>query len=154
ACWGLFFVLWKPARMQLTRPGPYLALLINLLCTIPVIVWNSQHDWITLTHLSERGGLDQRWQFSLRFFWDFLATVPLLLNPFLFLAMAAAAIGMWRLAPGAQTNGPPHSIVPSDGGEFGRPALMRYLFAMGAPVFVFYLLYTFRARVQPNWIAP
>jgi hypothetical protein len=25
---------------------------------------------------------------------------------------------------------------------------------MGAPLFIFYLLYTFRARVQPNWIAP
>ena len=32
--------------------------------------------------------------------------------------------------------------------------LLLYFFAMGAPVFIFYFLYTFRARVQPNWIAP
>ena len=28
ACWLLFFLLWKPARVQLRKPGPYLALLI------------------------------------------------------------------------------------------------------------------------------
>jgi hypothetical protein len=31
---------------------------------------------------------------------------------------------------------------------------MAYFFSMGAPLFVFYTLYAFRARVQPNWIAP
>ena len=32
--------------------------------------------------------------------------------------------------------------------------LLIYFFSMGVPLFVFYLLYTLRARVQPNWIAP
>ena len=29
------------------------------LCTIPPIVWNSQHAWITLAHLQSRGSLDE-----------------------------------------------------------------------------------------------
>src|SRR6185295_8201020 len=33
-------------------------------------------------------------------------------------------------------------------------ALSLYLFSMGAPLFAGYLLYTLRARVQPNWIVP
>src|SRR5258708_23455599 len=37
--WALFFLLWPPARRFLRRPGPYLALLVNVLCFIPVIVW-------------------------------------------------------------------------------------------------------------------
>jgi hypothetical protein len=37
----------------------------------------------------------------------------------------------------------------------GRGELLPvYLFCMGAPLFVIYLLYTLRARVHPNWIAP
>jgi len=32
--------------------------------------------------------------------------------------------------------------------------LMVYLFSMGAPVFLFYLAITLRARAQPNWVAP
>jgi 4-amino-4-deoxy-L-arabinose transferase-like glycosyltransferase len=35
------------ARHWLTRPQPYLALLIAVVCVTPVIVWNAQHDWIS-----------------------------------------------------------------------------------------------------------
>ena len=60
--WAVFFMLWPPARRQLRRPGPYLALLVNLLCMIPVIVWNQQHGWITIRHVIVEGGhLDKPW---------------------------------------------------------------------------------------------
>ncbi|MGH7993910.1 MAG: glycosyltransferase family 39 protein, partial [Limisphaerales bacterium] len=29
-CWVVFFGLWRPARLHLRRPGPYLALLLNV----------------------------------------------------------------------------------------------------------------------------
>jgi hypothetical protein len=38
---ALFFVLWPPARRHLRRPGPYLALAINLLFFLPVLIWNA-----------------------------------------------------------------------------------------------------------------
>ncbi len=38
--WAVLFVLWPPSRKQLRRPGPYLALLVNLVCTLPVLIWN------------------------------------------------------------------------------------------------------------------
>ncbi|MEK7674648.1 MAG: glycosyltransferase family 39 protein [Verrucomicrobiota bacterium] len=133
-CWAVFFVLWRPARGQLLRSGPYLALLVLGLCTLPVLIWNAQHDWITVAHLANRGGLDQTWQPSLRFFWDFLIAEAGLLNPVFFLAALWAALAFWRR-------------------EKANPLLI-YLFSMGAPLFLFYFLYTFRARVQPNWIAP
>ena len=55
--WAVFFALYPPGRRQLKRPGPYLALLINLLCSIPVLIWNSRNDWITVIHVSQGAAL-------------------------------------------------------------------------------------------------
>ena len=132
-CLLLFFVLWKPARSELRTPGPYLAFVINLLLTLPVLIWNYQHDWITLTHLKDRGGLNQAWQLTFRWFSEFLGSELVLLNPVYFLGILWAAIAVWRY----------HRDSP----------LLLYFFCMGAPLFLFYWIYTLRARVQPNWIA-
>src|SRR6266436_1273135 len=80
-CWAVFFILWKPGRALLKRPGPYLALLVNALCALPVLVWNAQHAWITVTHLEERGGLDTQWRPTLQFFRDFVLAEAGLLHP-------------------------------------------------------------------------
>jgi len=133
-CWAVFFVLWKPARVQLRRPGPYLAVLINAFCTLPVLVWNAQHDWITVTHVAGRGGLHQAWNPTLRFVGDFIGAEFGLLNPVYFIAAVWAAIAIWRRGR--------------------KTPLIVYLFSMGAPLFLFYSFYTLRARVLPNWIAP
>ena len=147
ASFALFFLLWPPARAQLRRPGPWLALLVNLLCMIPVVVWNQQHGWITATHISERGGLSSSWQPTLRFFWDFLLVVPGLMNPVFFVATAWACVAFWRNSEWNGDPKPPALLRP--------PAMLhRYLFCLGAPVFLFFFAYTLRARVQPNWIAP
>jgi 4-amino-4-deoxy-L-arabinose transferase-like glycosyltransferase/membrane-associated phospholipid phosphatase len=131
---ALFFVFHPKARSQLRRPGPYLALLINLLCLLPVVIWNAQNHWITLLHLANRGGLDKNWQPTLRFLWDFLIAEAFLLNPIFFLGAILAAVAFWKRP--------------------GRDAFAVYLFSMGAPLFLFYLAFTLRSRVQPNWIAP
>lgn len=133
-CWAVFFVLWPPARRHLRKPGPYLALLMIAIATLPVLIWNQQHGWITATHLAERGGLDRQWQFKPQFIWDFIGTEAALLNPVFFVAAIWAAIAFWRR-------------------ERQNPLLL-YLFSMGAPLFLVYLAYTLRARVLPNWIVP
>jgi len=133
-CWGVFFVLWPPARKQLRRPGPYLALLINLICALPVLIWNWQHQWVTVTHLAGNAGLSSSWRPTLRYLGEFLGAEAGLLNPIFFGGMVWAAVAFWRR---------------------GRhdPRLV-YFFSMGAPLFLAYLLHTFRSRVLPNWIAP
>lgn len=132
--WALFLAWWPPARRQWRRPGIYLALGINLLCALPVLWWNAQHDWIGLVHVGERGGLDRTWQPTLKFFGEFLGAQVGLLNPVFFLAMLAA---VWGLRRRENRDGP-----------------RLLLFCMGAPLFLACLLWTLRARVQPNWIAP
>jgi membrane-associated phospholipid phosphatase len=134
ACWAVFFWLWPAARSQLRRPGPWLALLVNALCTLPVLIWNRQNGWITVRHLENRAGLDQAWQFRPQFIWDFLAVEAGLLNPVFFVGAIWAAVAFWR--------------------RYRDRPLLIYLFSMGAPLFLGYFLYTLRTRVQPNWIAP
>jgi len=132
--WGVFFVLWPAAQVQLRRPGIYAALAIALLAFTPVIWWNCQHDWVTLSHLYDRGGLTKPWHFRPQFFAEFLLSEFGLLNPVFFVGMVWAAIRIWPAAK--------------------QQPLQLFLFSMGAPLFLFYLVYTIRARVQPNWIVP
>lgn len=131
--WIVFFALWKPARAQLRRPGPYIALGITLLSTIPVFLWNARHEWITFVHLADRGGLDEAWRPTMEHFLDFFTAELVVLNPVFLIGMLWAVFAFWKRC---------------------RSPVMLYLFSMGAPLFFFYLVYTARSQVQPNWIAP
>jgi hypothetical protein len=133
-CWAIFFVLWPPARKHLCRPGPYLALLINLVCAFPVYIWNQQNGWITVRHIADDASINEAWHPTLKFLGEFVGTEFALMNPVFFVATVWAAIAFWH---------------------HGRhnPRLL-YFFSMGAPLFLAYLLHSFRGRVLPNWIAP
>ena len=133
-CWAIYFALSPEARLHLRKPGPWLALLIFALCTLPVILWNSQNGWITVKHVSENAKLDKVWTPTLNFFLDFTAAETVLLHPIFFVAALWAAVAFWKRRQ-------------------ERP-LHLYLFCMGTPLFAGYWLYTLHSRVQPNWIAP
>ncbi len=134
ACWAVFFTLWPPARKHLRKPGPWLALGINLLALLPVYLWNRDHGWATAVHLQDRAGLNSAWKFTFRFFNDFVTSELLLLNPVFLVAALWASVAFWR--------------------RYRDRPLWIFLFSMGMPLFLGYWLYSFRARVQPNWIAP
>jgi 4-amino-4-deoxy-L-arabinose transferase-like glycosyltransferase/membrane-associated phospholipid phosphatase len=134
--WVLFFILWAPARKSLRSPGPYLALLINALCLLPVLIWNYQHGWITVQHVAQNAGADSRWHWEnlYKYPFRFITAEFGLLNPIFFVAMIWAAIAMWR--------------------RNRHNPLLLYFFAMGAPVFLLNLALSFHSNVLPNWIAP
>lgn len=133
-CWAVFFALWKPARLHLRRPGPYLALVVNGICALPVLIWNAQHNWITVAHVAGDANVGRPWQPTLKHFFEFAISEFGLLNPVFFAGMLWAAIAFWRRA------------------RF-NPRLV-FFFSMGAPLFLVYWLFTFHSRVLPNWIAP
>jgi 4-amino-4-deoxy-L-arabinose transferase-like glycosyltransferase/membrane-associated phospholipid phosphatase len=135
-CWTIFFALAPAARLHLRKPGPWLALLIFLICTTPVVIWNAQHGWVTIHHVAGDAGLHSQWKpgDALRYFPDFVWQETLLLNPFFFIGSLWAMIGFWKF-------------------RHEHP-LWLYFFCMGTPLFLGYWLYSLHSRVQPNWIAP
>ena len=133
-CWAIFFALWPPARIHLKKAGPWLALLIFLLCTTPIIIWNSQHDWITAHHVASNAGMESHWKPTLRYFWDYIFTEFALLNPVFSLASAISAFAFWKYRK--------------------QHPLWLFFFCMSWPVLIGHLLFSLHSRILPNWIAP
>jgi membrane-associated phospholipid phosphatase len=142
-CWILFFCLQPGARIHLKKIGPWLALGIFALSTLPVIIWNSQHHWTTVIHVLGDAGLlnparapisfIEQIQNSLGYFGEFTGLEALLLNPIFFIAALWAMWGAWK--------------------QRAEKPLWFFLLCMSAPLFFGYWLYAFHSRVLPNWIA-
>ena len=85
----LILVSTRKYRHEFERPGIWSLLLVFILATLPALVWNAHHDWITWFawrgHLSEAGLRPLR---LLRYLWNAaLACSPLLLAGILFMAL-------------------------------------------------------------------
>jgi hypothetical protein len=83
-------------RREFKRPAVYLLIGMFVLCTIPPIIWNAQHAWITLAHLRSRGNLDRGFGFHPAEVITFLAQHFVVFSPLLFLALAWGVIASWR----------------------------------------------------------
>ena len=132
-CWIIFFALQPSARIHLKKIGPWLALGVFALCTLPVVIWNWQHGWITVAHVAGDAGLHGQWKPTLNYFWEFTGSEAGLLNPIFFIGMIWAAVAFWKRRE--------------------EKPLWLFLFCMGAPVFLGHWLYSFHSRAYPNWIA-
>jgi 4-amino-4-deoxy-L-arabinose transferase and related glycosyltransferases of PMT family len=64
AAFVLFVLFDRPARQWLSRPQPYVALLVALVLMSPVVIWNWQHDWISFAFQSQ-DRLASKFSFSL-----------------------------------------------------------------------------------------
>jgi Dolichyl-phosphate-mannose-protein mannosyltransferase len=120
-------------RQEFARPGLYLLLGFFLLCTVPPIIWNAQHAWITLSHLRSRGGIEQGFGLHPLELLTFLGGHFIAYSPLLFLALAWAVIASWR--------------------RVNQQFKVLFLFWFGLPVFVFYFLLSINRAAAPNWDA-
>jgi hypothetical protein len=121
-------------RGQLLKPGFYILLLVFALCTIPVFVWNAQHDWITFTHLKERGSLDQAPGFNPLNFLTFFGGHFLTYSPLLFAGL------VWALCLAAT--------------RFGKDDSETFLLFFAAPIIAVYFVLSFNQGGELNWTAP
>jgi hypothetical protein len=120
-------------RSEFKRPALYSLLALFLVCTIPPIVWNKQHAWITLLHLKTRGGLAEEVGFRplepLKFFGEHF----IFYSPLLFAALVWAVVASWR--------------------RVNQQFKISFLFWFGLPVFAFYFLISINHVATPNWDA-
>src|SRR5881227_2560398 len=120
-------------RREFARPGLYSLLGVFALCTVPPIIWNQQHAWVTLEHLRSRGSLDHGFGFRPVEVFSFLGQHFLVYSPFLFLALAWGVIASWR--------------------RVNQQFKVLFLMWFGLPVFVFYFLLSINKSAAPNWDA-
>jgi 4-amino-4-deoxy-L-arabinose transferase-like glycosyltransferase len=119
-------------RVQLKRPGPYVAVLVASLVMVPVLQWNAQHEWIAfrfqLGHGLNSVSNGSWWQRELELLGGQLGLV----TPILFVLLVRA---LWR------------DYAPN--GEPRRFALAQVaLFCLG-----FFIYSATRRRVEANWPA-
>ncbi len=126
----LFLIMRKENRWLLATKGPYLAFIISLIVFSPVILWNHQHDWITLKHTAGQAHIAEGIRLSLTSFVEFIGSQIGVITPLLFLLIAISVFKLKKQGSG------------------------NFLFWFSLPVIVFFLLKSFHAKVQANWALP
>ncbi|MBI5237949.1 MAG: glycosyltransferase family 39 protein [Deltaproteobacteria bacterium] len=121
-------------RGWLKRKEPYLALLIGLVVSSPVLIWNIQNGLVTMKHTlgQIQGGEGAG---SIISFLEFTASQAGLLTPFI---LAVLIYGMWRSLKSG--------LKEKDSG-------LLLIFFTSAPVLTFFLIKSLHAKVQANWAA-
>jgi len=129
-CACLFLAVSAEKRRLLLTRGPYIALLISLIVFSPVMLWNAQHDWVTLKHTAGQAHIAQGIQLSLKSFAEFIGSQFGVITPLLLILMIISVLKLRR-----EQEGP-------------------YLFWFSIPVLAFFLLKSIQAKVQANWALP
>src|SRR5262249_34069510 len=131
---GLFVLFTPTHRGLLSRPGFWVMVLVAGLSAVPILYWNSQHDWVTFRHVAVQAGVAEskkasglRWDGPL----EFVAGQFALLLGYWFLVWLLALV---RYRPWK-----------------GTPVGLRYLWWMSVPTFAVFAASSVRASGQINW---
>ncbi len=122
-------------RVLLKRPAFWLSILGGLAFMIPLVWWNEQHGWVTLTHTKEHFhhqvlGLGRRlWQFVSFPIYQAGVYSPITFE--LLMAALAVRIGAWKAAQRRE----------------------RFLLLFSVPGLAVFVFLAMRQDVNPNWPA-
>lgn len=131
---ALVLALTRRFRVAFLRAGFWSMLAVFLACTLPVVLWNQQHDWITVTHLRERGNLNTGFAMHLLEPLNFIAGQLGVYSPLIFIGMMMA---LWWTRK-----------------EAAWKFKSRFLVLFTLPILLMYGLLSLKKAGQPNWTAP
>lgn len=114
------------------KPGPWIAFACALLMTIPVIVWNAKHDWVSYRHVAHQTGASGG-SLSRGNLFEMIGTQIGALGPILAVMMVFAVVYAFRV--------------------WRTPRVM-FLACIGVFFFSLTVITSILAKVQPNWPAP
>jgi undecaprenyl-diphosphatase len=126
-CAFLFLLLSRDNRRLLLTKGPYLSFIISLIVFSPVLLWNQEHNWITLKHTAGQAHVAEGIRLSLTSFIEFFGSQIGVITPLLFILMAISICKLKKQRAGD------------------------FLFWFSVPVIAFFLLKSLQAKVQANW---
>jgi undecaprenyl-diphosphatase len=157
-CALLFLIFSKEERFWLKRKEPYFAFIVSFIVFSPVIIWNIQHDWVTLKHTAGQAHISGQWsvvsnQWSKNFF-EFLGSQIGVITPLLFFMIIYGAVKNYasRIRLNLQRQIPPYP--PLSKGGWRDFYASRFLFWFWAPVLGFFILKSLQGKVQANWAMP
>jgi undecaprenyl-diphosphatase len=132
---ALLYLQRRSGRMSLSNSkGPWVAGAIALLALAPVIVWNAQHQWVSVRHVLGQAGLAGEAAYApAKSFFEFLGSQFGVVSPLLFAAMVFGVVRSFRS---------------------GKSDRFLFLGLFAAPVLAFFLLWSIYSKVQANWAAP
>jgi hypothetical protein len=130
---GLFLAATPGFRIALGRPGFWAMALAGGLSAIPILYWNSQHDWVTFRHVAAQAGVSAAAEGPVRWLGplEYTGGQCVLLLGFWFCVWVAAII-RYRPRPAS-------------------PAGIAYLWWMSVPTFVVFAASSLRSDGQLNW---
>ena len=127
----LYLLFNKDKRGLFLRIKPWLSLIFTAIVSSPIVIWNYQHNWVTLRHTAGQAHINEGLVLRPERFLEFLGSQLGVIGPVVFVFMIIAMIWVKR--------------NNRDGG---------YLFWFFAPTFLFFLLKSLQGKVQANWALP
>ncbi|MBF0464018.1 MAG: glycosyltransferase family 39 protein [Nitrospirae bacterium] len=127
---SFLFLIFTGRKEMLKTLKPYISLLVSLIFFSPVIIWNYQHDWVTLKHTAGHAHLADGFTISPMKLLEFIGSQLGVVTPVIFVLMCIALIKLYRRNKDTES---------------------RFLFWFSAPVFIFFLIKSIQGKVQANW---
>lgn len=131
---ALVLALTPNLRREFARPGFWVMLGVFMLAVIPPVVWNANHDWITVEHLRARGGLEGKFGIHPTALLMFIALHFGVYSPLIFAGMLGALWWAWR--------------------EAKTDFRAKFLLIFALPLLVIYCVLSIKQTGEPNWTAP
>jgi len=121
-------------RREFARPGFWVMLGVFALAVIPPVVWNANHDWITLEHLSARGGLNSKFGIHPTELLAFIGLHFGVYSPLIFAGMLGALVWGCR--------------------KLRVDFRCKFLVLFALPLLVMYCFLSLKKSGEANWTAP
>lgn len=142
----LFLLLRREKTPAGLWPGTLISLFAGaILGSLPIVLWNMQTGWAGIKHVLYRGGMageDASVLFAPKYFFEFLGGQIGIISPWWFAFLIAAGVLTLISLYGKKEN--------KLGLDRNQSILLSVFFW---PVWIFFLLWSLRAKVEPNWPA-
>jgi len=169
--YGCMFIYLLKEKYYFKNSLLYLCVFVSLAVFSPVIIWNFQHDWVTLKHTAGQAHLYEGFKISLKYFAEFIGSQLIVVTPLVFILgfyliikeeILQFAKVLFRMikklggdsSPLAQNdnNKNKKERVQTHKEEDHNDRIIRwFLISFSMPVFVFFLLKSLQGKVQANW---
>lgn len=124
ASYRKLFLNWKP----------WTALILSIIVFIPNLIWNMQNSWISFAfQLGSRSGQPNFWK-RVTYFLEYVGAEIGLLSPFVFIVLIMATILILR--------------------KYSKNYELRFLLLFTYVPLIFFAIFSWRNRIEPNWPAP